>query len=84
MLQRASKARGKSKAQLRAQQHDRTRDQFQRLAEETGIISGKFLFYPTDVACDAQWERIVKAMLSPDGALRDYPFVFSLMISRNS
>ena len=84
MLQRASKARGKSKAQLRAEQHDSTREQFQRLAEETGIISGKFLFYPTDVACDAQWERVVKAMLSPDGALRDSPFVFPLVVCRES
>lgn len=78
-IQRASKAKGKSKAQHRAEQHVKTKEDLKKLAEDTGMLSGKFLFYPTDEKCDAQWGTVVKAILEPEGKLRETPFVLSLL-----
>ncbi|GAA6064080.1 hypothetical protein JCM10212_002722 [Sporobolomyces blumeae] len=59
----------KSQKQLRAEAHARFNDDVKRLAQEHGVLTGKWLFFPGPDTVDAIWSKIVRALADRDGAL---------------
>lgn len=67
---RANKTKGiRSQKDLREDAYAEFNDGVKQLAQEHGILSGKWLFYPTPEYVDVCWSKIVHALAEEDGAL---------------
>ncbi|GJN90261.1 hypothetical protein Rhopal_003262-T1 [Rhodotorula paludigena] len=67
---RANKAkRIRSQKDLREDAYAEFNNGVKQLAQEHGILSGKWLFYPTPEYVDMSWSKIVHALAEDDGAL---------------
>lgn len=60
-----------AKKETREKEHAQAALSLKNLAVQGGITSGKWLFFCKSDAVDSIWEKIARAIIQPDGALRD-------------
>ena len=63
-----------AKKYFREKEYTATAAALKKLAVDEGHVTGKWLLYPTPEEVDAMWEKIAKAIIEPDGALRGKVF----------
>ncbi|GAA5898486.1 hypothetical protein JCM6882_007793 [Rhodosporidiobolus microsporus] len=79
---RGNKKEGtKSQKELREVEHEKLREDLEKLAKKHKILSGKWLFFRKDDLIDVTWEKIVKAIALRDGVLAKTGVVTTAKVS---
>ncbi|BGP25805.1 translation Initiation factor eIF-4e-like domain protein [Rhodotorula toruloides] len=79
---RSNKAKKlRSQKELREEEYVKFNEEVAKIAKECGIITGKWLFYPTPESVDILWSKIVKALAVEDGVLAQTGAVHTAKVS---